>query len=212
MAQRKKQNKLTDFEDHFCLQYVIDFNGARAARDAGSTAERPDQAAYELLRRPEVRKRIEELITARRERLFLSQDRPVIEAALLAFSDLRDVASWDENGVQLIPSHKLEPHLSRMIKSVKHVRKVGATTENTVEIVLHDKIKALELLGRHLGMFRDEDPEKGKAQTVNLVMPSIPDPDANPDGAQAGMLPVPDSSDLDNAGTDDLGDDPDTLE
>ena len=54
---------------------------------------------------------------------------------------------------------------------------------------MHDKLKALELLGKHLGMWRDDDAGKSKVPVINLVMPSIPDPDsgrgAGPEGDEA---------------------------
>ena len=169
---------LNGFEEHFAQNYIIDFCGARAARAAGSTADRPDQVAYALLRRIEVRSRVDALIRERRERLHLSQDRAVLALAELAFADPRNIADWGDDGLTLKESASLDPEYARTIKSVRRVKKLGATNEDTTEFVMHDKLKALELLGKHLGMWRDDDAGKNKPAVINLVMPFIPDPDS----------------------------------
>ncbi|MCK4819971.1 terminase small subunit [bacterium] len=54
--------------EEFCWQYVIDFNGARAARDSGYSKRTAKVAASKLMTRTNIQKRIEKLLIIRRER------------------------------------------------------------------------------------------------------------------------------------------------
>ncbi|MGP8154381.1 MAG: hypothetical protein ACLQBQ_09630, partial [Smithella sp.] len=68
----------------------------------------------------------------------------------------------DEGGaIKAIPLDQLKPGMSRIIRKVKENRKIlsgegeGSVLGVIFEFELHDKMKALEQLGRHLGMFTD---------------------------------------------------------
>ena len=85
-------------------------------------------------------------------------DQVLSELAALAFSDSREL--YDANG-KLLPIHQLP---ARVTATIKKVRSKEVTTtdpesgeEKVVghlrEVELHDKIRALNLLGQHEGMF-----------------------------------------------------------
>lgn len=76
----------------------------------------------------------------------------------LAFFDPRDFAEWDQDGVVLAPSVEIDSRSIRAIKSVQSNPRTGTKIE------FNDRLKALELLGRHQGLFNDKltiagDPE-----------------------------------------------------
>ena len=72
--------KLTKKEERFCLEYVIDYNGTRAAIDAGYKESDAPNRAYRLLKKAEVSARVRELQHEMAERLALSEDFVVLEA------------------------------------------------------------------------------------------------------------------------------------
>ena len=72
----------------------------------------------------------------------------------------------------LIPSSEIDLAKARTIKSVKHTRKRGKVDEDTLEITREDKMKALELLGRHLGMWGDTK-SQGNTEGVEAFIGSI---------------------------------------
>jgi phage terminase small subunit len=54
-------NKLTDKQRRFCEEYVIDWNGTRAAKDAGYSAKTAMEQAHQLLQKTSVKDYIEEI-------------------------------------------------------------------------------------------------------------------------------------------------------
>ena len=82
----------------------------------------------------------------------VNQDRVILELARIAFLKMTDVV--DKNGN--IKDDASEDDLS-CIESIKYKHSVtdtGSSTEREVKIA--SKLKALELLGRHMGMFKDK--------------------------------------------------------
>lgn len=142
---------LTAKQRRFVDEYLVDLNATAAARRAGYSPT----SAPRLLATPAVAEAVTEAQATRAARLQLSQDDVVRELAAIAFTDLRDVAEWgndpDEGEAQrpllrLRPSSGLDARAAAAIESVK-------ISDRGVAIRLHDKLRALELLGRHLGMF-----------------------------------------------------------
>ena len=129
------ETALTYKEERFCLEYVIDYNQTQAAKRAGYAEKNAAKMGCKLMKRPEIRAYIRQLQKEQKERLMLTSDRVVIE--------LMDVY---QKCMQAVPvnewnysEHRMEPTGEYQFDSK------GAT-------------KALELLGRHLGMFdKDED-------------------------------------------------------
>ena len=164
--------KKTISDEIFCQTYILQFDAAAAAKAAGSNAKDRRQAGYQLLEKAVVQTRIDELILERIERLRMSQDHVVLELAEIAFSSLLDFADWDSDSLTLKFSSTLDPAKARTIKSVKHTRKRGKIEEDTLEITREDKMKALELLGRHLGMWGDTK-SSGNTEGVEAFIGSI---------------------------------------
>jgi phage terminase small subunit len=165
----KNEHGLSDAEEMFCQTYIIDFDRAKAVKAMGSKAKRPLQAAFEHLKKPEIQARLDGLIKERIERLKLSQDRVVFELAQIAFSSLEDFASWDNRGLKLKSSSKIDRDKIRVVRSVKYTKKTGNTCEDTIEITRDDRMRALELLGKHLGMWGDGKPASDDKSLIEFV-------------------------------------------
>jgi phage terminase small subunit len=80
----------------------------------------------------------------------ITADRVVKELARIAFVDTRQVFTWGPNGVTLRDSSELTDDEAAVVSEVSET-----TTESggTIKVKRFDKLKALELLGKHLGMF-----------------------------------------------------------
>lgn len=87
------------------------------------------------------------------------------EYAAVAFTELRDVMSWDHDQVRLIPSADLPSTAAAAIKSLDAVvtsytewdeaeGKPRAVTKTVLKVALHDKMRALDALERRFGLFR----------------------------------------------------------
>lgn len=153
--------ELTDKQKRFVAEYLVDLNATQAAIRTGYSRKTARQQGQRLLTNADILAAVREAQDERAERTRVDADKVVKELAKLGFSDMREVASWDENGVRWRHSGELTNEAAASIKDVTVHREVRRDkngdeiiTLNT-KLVLHDKKGALELLGRHLGMFKD---------------------------------------------------------
>lgn len=153
--------KLTPKQIRFVDEWLIDFNGKQAAIRAGYSAKTAEAAAARLLRNVKVQAEISRRQKDLQRRTEVTQERVVVELARVAFADATDYVQVEtriiNRGKVKVPIelavHKETAELSADQRAAIASIKQGA---NGVEIKLHDKIKALELLGRHIGMFNDK--------------------------------------------------------
>lgn len=140
--------KLTPKQERFCEEYLIDLNATQAAIRAGYSANTANRIASELLSKLDIQNRIAELKAERSKRTEITQDRVVKELAAMAFAKATDYAQIVGNMVFIKSTTELTPEQQAGIVGIKQ-------TQAGIEVKL-DKTRALEMLGRHLGMFNDK--------------------------------------------------------
>ena len=144
---------LTELRERFCREYLIDLNATKAAERAGYSDKGAAQMASFLLSIIKISARIQELQAARAERTGTTADRVIQEIKQVAFSEIGEYLSFDKDGVKLKNSDEIPIEARRAIKSVSEAKnKEGGR----LSFRLHSKMKALELLMRHHGMFHDK--------------------------------------------------------
>ena len=143
--------KLTKKQQIFVDEYLIDLNATQAAIRAGYSAKTADVQGSRLLTNVKVQQAISEAMAERSKRTGVNQDRVVFELAKIAFVKMTDIV--DSQGK--IKSDASPDDLA-CIESVKYKESesdTGSSVEREVKI--SPKLKALELLGKHLGMWND---------------------------------------------------------
>ena len=164
---------MTKKQKRFVEEYLIDLNATQAAIRAGYSPETAYSIGSENLKKPEIRVCIEKAMAERSKRTGINQDRIIMEIAKIGLLNPKDLVDFDEATVK---EEATEEDLAA-IASVRVKRfptKDGEGTER--EIKMHDKTKALELLGRHFGMFKDKvevsglEEEKKKLDDILLQM------------------------------------------
>lgn len=145
--------ELTPKQAEFVRQYLVDLNATAAAKRAGYSKKTADRIASELLAKSNVREAIAAAQAKREQRTEITQDKVVAELAKIAFGTARDVMDWGPNGVTLKSSGELSDDQAA---SVAEVSETTTKEGGSLKLKRHDKVKALELLGRHLGMFTDK--------------------------------------------------------
>lgn len=158
------ENKaLTDKQEQFCLEYLTDLNATQAAIRAGYSENTANEQGSRMLAKVNVQKRIAELQAERAERLQIQQDDILRELASIAFASpahYMDVVQVDGTSRILVkPTAEWTEQQKAAVTSIKN-------TPNGVEIRLSDKVKALELLGKHLGMFNRKELDVAVTQSA----------------------------------------------
>lgn len=164
---------LTAKQKRFCDEYLIDLNATQAAIRAGYSEKTAYRTGADNLRKPQ----IEEYIAKRQKELSrsteITQERVIKELALIAFSNNADYAHVVEKKMQVEAGGALVDVLDKdgnpvMYRTVEPVLTEELTEEQKralavikkgrdgLEVKSCDKVKALELLGKHLGIFTDK--------------------------------------------------------
>ena len=152
----------------FVEEYLRDLNAAAAARRAGYAERTAKAKGYQLLREPAVAEAIAEAQAARSKRTQIDADWVLTRLAAIADSDLR--RHFGEGGT-LKAVTDLDDASAAALAGVEvvTVNKGEGEVEYVAKVKLWDKLKSLELLGRHLGIFKDRvDVEHSGGVTVVL--------------------------------------------
>lgn len=140
-------------QEMFCQEYLIDLNATAAAIRAGYSPKSAGSIASENLKKPNIALRVEELKAKRSKRTGVTADRVIAELAKIGFVNATEVIDFDDATIK----DSAGKDDTAAIQSVRV--KVFPTSEGDGverEIRLADKNKALEQLGRHLGLFTDK--------------------------------------------------------
>lgn len=166
---------MTDAQKRFCDEYLIDLNATRAYKVAYPRCKKDETvnaASSRLLRNVKVQEYISEKQKEIEERTEITQDMIVKELAKIAFLDIRKL--YTESG-QLKNIADIDDKTVGAISSLETLEEYDGYGEDrekigdTQKVKLLDKTKALELLGKHLGMFTDVNVNMKNAVQVELV-------------------------------------------
>lgn len=154
--------KITKKNEVFCEEYLIDLNATQAAIRAGYSPDSAGSTGFELLKKPEIRARIDQAMAERSKRTGINADRVLRELGRIAFLNPKDVIDLDTAKV-LDTATEDDLAVIAGVKVKQTQTELGTSVER--EVKMADKLKALELCGRHLGMFKD-NPEANAPVTV----------------------------------------------
>lgn len=141
---------MTKKQERFIEEYLIDLNATQAAIRAGYSPATAKDIGCENLAKPNIRARIDQAMAERSKRTGVNADRVIQELAKIAFVNATEVIDLKTATVK----EDALPEDTAAIQSVK-VKTFGEDGLER-EIKMADKLRALEMLGRHLGMFKDK--------------------------------------------------------
>lgn len=144
--------KLTDKQQRFVDEYLIDLNATQAAIRAGYSVKTADAIGCENLTKPNIQQAIAEHMAVRSRRTGVNAERVVLELAKVAFAKMTDIV--DSNGRIKEDASPDDLACIESIKFKESDNEYGGSVEREVKIA--SKLKALELLGKHLGMWSDK--------------------------------------------------------
>lgn len=138
---------LTDKQEMFCREYLIDLNATQAAIRAGYSEKTARASGCENLTKPDIQNRIAELKAERNEKVnvdaayvlrrLMEIDEMDVLDILLANGELKPIAQW--------------PKVWRTTLSGMDVTEMAGDAAGLLKkIKWPDKVKNLELLGKHV--------------------------------------------------------------
>ena len=155
--------KLTPKQERFCEEYLVDLNATQAAIRAGYSEKAARVQAAKMLTKANIQEKIAELQKEQSKRTEITADKVLAELAIIAFADRTEIAKITESGfVKFTPTDKLPAELKKIIVGIKE-GKFG------IEVATADKVRALELLGKHLGIFDRPDEASDTSEEVRIV-------------------------------------------
>lgn len=167
---------LTPKQTRFVQEYLLDLNATQAAIRAGYSVKTAHSQGERLLRHVEVAAAIAEAKKARAERTEVDADyvlKRMIEIDQMDVLDIMDddmaikpVSEWPKVWRQYLSGFDL----AEMFEGAGDKRQIAGMLK---KIKWPDKVKNLELLGRHFGMFKDKvehtGPNGGPVQAVTMT-------------------------------------------
>ena len=158
---------MTKKQKRFVEEYLIDLNATQAAIRAGYSPDTAKSIGSENLTKPDIQARIAKAMAERSRRTGVNADRVIMELAKIAFVNASDVIDADTATVKA----DALPEDTAAIQSVK-VKTFGEDGLER-EVKMADKLRALELLGRHLGMFKDKVELSGSLETEKTKLDDL---------------------------------------
>ena len=143
---------MNDLEARFCAEYLIDLDATAAALRAGYSLKRAETAAEWLKPgsgryRPGLHEDVRRRQAERARRTGITAERVLREYARIAFANLSDILDFSDGA-------RLREGVSRddmaAVAAMKFKVSNGRVTD--ADVKLCDKMKALDVLARHLGM------------------------------------------------------------
>jgi len=189
-----KNRQLNEKQQRFVDEYLVDLNATKAAIRAGYAPQTAAQAGYKLVHKGLVSAAIARAQAERSRRTGIAADRVLQELARVAFVDPAKIINMDT--AEVLPNVTEDDRT--VISGIKvkiMISETGNMTEREVKFC--DKLKALDMLAKHLGIYdgvgagkNGDDDEKKQTGVVLLppVQPLTPPTDDEPEEEESQTI------------------------
>lgn len=149
---------LTAKQQRFVIEYLVDLNATQAAIRAGYAAKGAKDQAWQNMQNPEIVAAIKAAMEARNQRTKVDADYVLQRLTAIDQMDLAEIHGDDG---KLLPIKQWPLIWRQMVKEVDM---------KTGKVKFHDKLRALELLGKHVDVnaFRENVNHSGNINHTNL--------------------------------------------
>lgn len=149
---KAEKHKFTIQQMAFVDSYMVHFSATRAAQEA--KYKNPTKYAWELLGMPHIAEEIKKRSNSYANSRMALKDRVVEELCSIAFASLNEAGELNSSGFTIKDEDDIPETTKRAISEYS----VSVTDKSvTTKIKMHNKTQALDLLGKHLGMFKDNE-------------------------------------------------------
>lgn len=177
-----KVKQLTPRQERFVEEYMIDSNATQAAIRAGYAVKGAEVTGCKLLRVPKVQALVDQKRTALAKRTEVSAERVIAEYCKIAFADMKDYVTIETaTGNVRLDFSKIPAGGTAAIAEITQEEYTDGVGEAAREVKrtkfkLHDKLRALDALAKHLGLFVDRSEEELTGEIIIRVIREAPPP------------------------------------
>jgi phage terminase small subunit len=164
---------LTPKQRLFVQEYLIDLNATQAAVRAGYSPKTAAEQGHQLLQKTSIREAVEGAMAERSQRLQITQDWVLMRLVRLADYNLRDFANlatvkriFETKGGDVMEDEVQVVQLNEDFDGT--IAKALSQDKDGIKLEMPDRLKALELIGKHIGLFGD--PHKRRVDEERLKM------------------------------------------
>lgn len=168
---------LTSKQRRFVDEYLVDLNATQAAIRAGYSEKTARAIACENLTKPDIADAIAAAMKERENRTHITQDRVLQELARVAFFDIRRL--YNADGSMKRPD-QLDDEAAAVLAGIDVIEQQTVSADEdgnmqaaptfTKKAKVFDKMAALTLAMRHLGMLKDKIEHSGEIKTPELKL------------------------------------------
>jgi phage terminase small subunit len=162
----RKPRGLTERQQRFVDEYVVDVNGKQAAIRAGYSHRGAEVTASQLLRNPKVAAAVVEAKRIANEKTSqanaITRERILEETAILAFSDITKFTLTEDGEIGVKPGVSANAVRAISLLEISTITDPGGNVRRNVKIRLWDKPSMVKLGGRHAAV-------EGYADRVELT-------------------------------------------
>jgi len=152
---------LTDKQRDFCLHYICCFNATKSYQKAyGCNYAQANAHGTRLLINGSIKSEIEKLMQIRTECLLIGPEDIFQLFMEIAFADISDIVSFDNEGVYLKDSKEID---GRLISEL-------TLSKDGVKVKLLDRMKALQWLSDHMDLATKE--QQSRIDKLNAAIAS----------------------------------------
>lgn len=164
---------LTDKQEMFCREYLIDLNATQAAIRAGYSVKTANRIAAQNLSKLDIQNRIAELKAKRNEDVGVDADYVLRRLVEIDQMDVLDILN-DDGSLRPISSWPKAWRIS--LTGLDISTTIQNFDEETAETILKkvkwpDKVKNLELLGKHIKVQAFKEQVEQKVTATHSIMP-----------------------------------------
>lgn len=168
---------MTGKQERFIDEYLKDYNATQAAIRAGYSKKTAKQIGEENLSKPDIKTEIDKRKAEIAKRNGVTQDEIIQELKRIGFAKITDFVSYRTEQTKIgVDKDTGEPIIDYdTVIDMKDsdtidgsvVSEIGRGKDGSFKFKLHNKVAALEKLGKHIGMFSDKLDVTGN---INLII------------------------------------------
>lgn len=153
--------KLTAKQQRFVEEYLIDLNATQAAIRAGYSIKNAKQIGSQLLDKTRLQEEIAKAMAERSKRTGINQDRILLELAKIALTNIDDIMDFEKGKIK-------ETATREDLASVESLKIKESDKGREIQVKIA-KLRAIELIGKHLGIFQDKVEVSGTAEELSKL-------------------------------------------